>query len=62
MAEGTFANIRLVNKLLTKDGPQTIYFPNNETLDVYDAAAKYIADKTPLTILAGALYGSRLAN
>eukprot|EP00027_Filamoeba_sp_ATCC50430_P006183 CAMPEP_0168562022 /NCGR_PEP_ID=MMETSP0413-20121227/11903_1 /TAXON_ID=136452 /ORGANISM="Filamoeba nolandi, Strain NC-AS-23-1" /LENGTH=893 /DNA_ID=CAMNT_0008593425 /DNA_START=62 /DNA_END=2743 /DNA_ORIENTATION=+ len=58
MARGTFANIRLVNKLLTKEGPQTIYFPSNETLDVYDAAAKYIADKTPLTILAGALYGT----
>jgi aconitase A len=29
-----------------------------EILDVYDAAARYIAEGTPLTILAGALYGS----
>jgi aconitate hydratase len=58
MARGTFANIRLVNKLLTKDGPQTIHFPTNETLDIYDVAARYLAEKTPLTILAGALYGS----
>jgi len=59
MVRGTFANIRLVNKLLGgQTGPKTIYWPNNETLDIFDAAAKYIADKTPLVILAGAMYGS----
>jgi len=59
MARGTFANIRLVNKLLGgKAAPKTIHFPSNETLDIYDAAAKYIESNTPLCILAGAMYGS----
>lgn len=30
MARGTFANIRLVNKFMSKSGPRTIYFPTNE--------------------------------
>jgi len=58
MARGTFANIRLVNKLLTKVGPQTIHWPTNDTLDIFDASTRYIAEKTPLCILAGPLYGS----
>lgn len=36
---GTFANIRLVNKLLNGEvGPKTIHIPTGETLTVYDAA------------------------
>jgi len=59
MTRGTFANIRLVNKLMGGQvGPKTIYWPTNETLDIFDAASKYIENKTPLVILAGALYGS----
>lgn len=31
MARGTFANIRIINKLMKgKTGPQTIYFPENK--------------------------------
>jgi aconitate hydratase len=58
MARGTFANIRLVNKFLTNPGPQTIHHKSGETLDIFDAAARYIKEGTPLTILAGAMYGS----
>jgi len=59
MARGTFANIRLVNKLLGgKEGPQTVYHPTGEVLDVWDAAERYINSSTPLTILAGEQYGS----
>lgn len=32
MARGTFANIRLVNKFIDKQGPQTIHFPSGETV------------------------------
>jgi hypothetical protein len=43
MARGTFANIRLVNKLTGgKAGPKTVHLPSNETLDIYDAAQRYI--------------------
>lgn len=33
MARGTFANIRIVNKFLTKPGPRTIYIPTNEEVN-----------------------------
>jgi aconitate hydratase len=58
MARGTFANIRLVNKFLSKPGPRTVHVPSGETLDIYDAAQRYIATNTPLCILAGKDYGS----
>ena len=39
MARGTFANIRLVNKLLKGEvGPKTIHIPTGEKLYVFDAA------------------------
>ncbi|XWS42193.1 hypothetical protein CRYUN_Cryun17cG0147000 [Craigia yunnanensis] len=39
MARGTFANIRIVNKLLKGEvGPKTIHIPTGEKLSVYDVA------------------------
>jgi len=58
MARGTFANIRLVNKFVSKPGPRTIYIPTNEEMDIFDVAQRYAADKRPLVILAGKEYGS----
>jgi aconitate hydratase len=59
MARGTFANIRIVNKLLnSKIGPQTLYVPSGEVLDVFDAAEKYIENHQQTIILAGKEYGS----
>jgi len=64
MARGTFANIRLVNKLVGggKAGPKTVHLPSGETLDVFDAAEKYRETGTPLIILAGKDYGSGTVN
>ncbi|XP_012940716.1 cytoplasmic aconitate hydratase [Aplysia californica] len=58
MARGTFANIRLVNKFLSKPGPRTLYLPTGEEMDIYDVAQRYAQDKRPLVILAGKEYGS----
>lgn len=58
MSRGTFANTRLLNKLVGKAAPKTVHFPSGEVLDVYDAAARYADTRTPLCILAGAMYGS----
>ncbi|KAK9879651.1 hypothetical protein WA026_006716 [Henosepilachna vigintioctopunctata] len=58
MARGTFANIRLVNKFMSKSGPKTIYLPTNEEMDVFDCAERYKIDNTSLIILAGKDYGS----
>src|SRR5690606_2651982 len=55
---GTFANVRIRNKITTKEGGYTTYFPTGETLSVYDAAMKYIESDTPLVVLAGKEYGS----
>ncbi|XP_059473921.1 cytoplasmic aconitate hydratase-like isoform X2 [Neocloeon triangulifer] len=58
MARGTFANIRLVNKLVGKPGPKTIHFPSMQELDVYDAAERYTQENVPLILLVGKDYGS----
>lgn len=44
MARGTFANIRLVNKLATAPGPRTLHIPSGEEMDVFDAAERYRAE------------------
>ncbi|KAG2696546.1 hypothetical protein I3760_07G063100 [Carya illinoinensis] len=59
MARGTFANIRLVNKLLKGEvGPKTIHIPTGEKLSVFDAAMRYKSEGHETVILAGAEYGS----
>uniref|UniRef100_A0A6G1SJS5 Cytoplasmic aconitate hydratase n=1 Tax=Aceria tosichella TaxID=561515 RepID=A0A6G1SJS5_9ACAR len=58
MIRGTFANIRLSNRLLgSVQKPRTLYLPTGEELDVYDAAVKYKENGTPLVIVAGKEYG-----
>lgn len=58
MMRGTFANVRIKNKITDKVGGFSTYLPTNETLTVFDTAMKYAADKTPLIVLAGKEYGS----
>jgi aconitate hydratase len=58
MVRGTFANVRIKNKVATKEGGFTTYFPTNEETTVYDAAVQYKASNTPLMVLAGKEYGS----
>ena len=40
MARGTFANIRLVNKLASKAGPRTVHIPSNEEVVIYPCISK----------------------
>jgi aconitate hydratase len=42
MARGTFANTRLVNKMVEKPGPKTLFVPTNEVMEIFDASRKYI--------------------
>jgi aconitate hydratase len=58
MARGTFANIRLVNKFMEKAGPQTLHFPSNDKLSIFDCAMRYKAEDVTAIILAGKEYGS----
>ena len=58
MARGTFANVRLINKMVSKVGPTTVHVPSGEEMAVFDAAKKYKDAKKQLIILAGNEYGS----
>lgn len=59
MMRGTFANIRLRNRLAPgTEGGVTIHQPSGEQMSIYDAAMLYKADNVPSIILAGKEYGS----
>jgi aconitate hydratase len=58
MVRGTFANVRLRNKLVSTEGGFTRHLPTNQEMSIYDASEKYIAEGTSLVILAGKEYGS----
>jgi aconitate hydratase len=58
MVRGTFANVRIKNKLSTKEGGFTTYLPTKEEMTVYDASLRYKESNTPLLVLAGKEYGS----
>ena len=58
MVRGTFANVRLRNKLVQTEGGFTRHLPTNTEMSIFDASEKYRADATPLVILAGKEYGS----
>ncbi len=59
MVRGTFANVRLRNKLAPEtEGGITKHFPSGEITSIFDASVKYIAAGVPLIILAGKEYGS----
>jgi aconitate hydratase len=58
MVRGTFANVRLRNKLVATEGGFTRHLPTNTEMSIFDASAKYRAEGTPLVVLAGKEYGS----
>jgi aconitate hydratase len=59
MVRGTFANVRLRNKIVPNlEGGFTRHFPDGEEMSIFDASMKYQAEKVPLLIIAGKEYGS----
>ncbi|KDM91284.1 aconitate hydratase AcnA [Photobacterium galatheae] len=59
MMRGTFANIRIKNRMLGgQEGGNTRYQPTGETMSIYDAAMKYQAQDVPLVVFAGKEYGT----
>jgi aconitate hydratase len=58
MVRGTFANIRLRNTLVEREGPYTRHFPGGEEVFIHEAAVQYAAEGVPLVVLAGKEYGS----
>ncbi len=59
MIRGTFANIRLRNRLVERAGGFTRHFPDGEAeVAIYEAAMAYAEEGVPLVVLAGKEYGS----
>ncbi|MGD0859679.1 MAG: aconitate hydratase [Terracidiphilus sp.] len=59
MVRGTFANVRLRNKLAPgTEGGVTRLLPEGEQMSIFDASLKYAERGVPLIILAGKEYGS----
>ena len=58
MVRGTFANVRLRNKMVNTEGGFTRHLPDGAEMSIFDASEKYQAEKISLVILAGKEYGS----
>jgi len=58
MMRGTFANIRLKNRLVPgKEGGVTLHLPEGEEMWIFDAAMRYREEGVPLIVIAGKDYG-----
>ena len=59
MMRGTFANIRLRNRVAPgTEGGWTIHQPSGERMTIYDAAMRYKDEGVPLVVVGGAEYGT----
>ncbi|TCT12895.1 aconitate hydratase [Natranaerovirga pectinivora] len=59
MMRGTFANIRIRNKMIPGvEGGFTNHIPSGEIMPIYDACMKYKESQTPLIVIAGKEYGT----
>jgi aconitate hydratase A / 2-methylisocitrate dehydratase len=58
MIRGTFANIRLQNRLAERRGGYTRHFPGGGETTIFEAATAYASEGVPLVVLAGREYGS----
>lgn len=58
MIRGTFANVRIKNRMVDKEGGLTKVYPEGKETSIFDAATQYQEKKTPVVIFAGKEYGS----
>jgi aconitate hydratase len=59
MVRGTFANVRLRNKMVPNlEGGFTKHLPPGKEMTIFEASEKYVAEGIPLVIIAGKEYGS----
>jgi len=58
MVRGTFANPRIVNKMVDEGGPLAYHLPSNEVMHVFEASEKYRSTGTDLVVVAGKEYGT----
>ena len=58
MMRGTFANIRIKNRMVEGEGGLTRHWPSGEEMAIYDAAMRYQQENIPLMVFAGKDYGT----
>src|SRR5690606_19582525 len=59
MVRGTFANVRLRNRLAPgTEGGFTRHLPGGQQMTIFDASMKYQSENVPLLVIAGKEYGS----
>ncbi len=59
MVRGTFANVRLKNLLVDRaEGTWTVHVPSGKEMTIFEASERYLAEGTPLVVIAGKEYGS----
>jgi aconitate hydratase len=58
MMRGTFANIRIKNKLVSETGGLTLKFPEKTKGYIFDVSRKYQDEKTDLIVFGGKEYGT----
>jgi len=58
LVRGTFANVRLRNTLVDREGYWTRHLPDGAEMTIHEAADRYREEGVPLVVLAGKEYGS----
>ena len=58
MLRGTFANSRIRNRMLDREGGWTVHQPSGDVVSIYEAAGRYAQEETPLVVIAGKEYGT----
>ena len=58
MVRGTFANIRIKNKMVKEEGGFTLHHPSQKKGEIYDISKIYESEKVPLVVIAGKEYGT----
>jgi len=58
MVRGTFANVRLRNTLVEREGNWSKHYPDGEEASIFETAEKYMNEGVPTIILAGREYGT----
>jgi aconitate hydratase len=58
MMRGTFAHVRLINKMADSIGPKAVHVPSGDVGSVYDVAMRYKNEGRDAIILAGKEYGT----
>ena len=58
MVRGTFANVRIHNHMVEREGGWTRHVPTGDEVSIFEASQRYAKAATPLVVLAGKLYGA----